>query len=234
MPITLPASFDSREEPQSTDGYLWLVEVQLQRPYRFDPVTIIPALVLRACNYHEPIIWPISDPSGSVQWEPFNFEFSTIGSTQEGDLPSIQLTVDNTARVLMRHLHDGDGLEGNTVKMHLVPQSAISIAYPNHEEQFFEFDIASATANDEVVTFKLERANFFTRQSPQDRFSARRCRREFGGIACGYVQNALAAYTTCNKTVSDCELRGDDHVARGLPRLHPERFGGFPGIPKQR
>lgn len=233
MPITLPASFDSREEVHSTDGYLWFVEVQLQRPYRIDPSTIAPALLLRVVNYHEPIEWPVSGPIYQ-QWEPFNFKLTTQTSNQEGDLPSIQLSVDNTARVLMRHLHEGNGLEGNYCKLYLVPQSGLAIAYPNQEAQEFTFDIASATANDEAVTFKLERANFFTRQSPQDRFSARRCRREFGGIACGYVQNALAGFATCSKTQVACIARGDDHVARGLPRLHPMRFGGFPGIPKQR
>ena len=69
---------------------------------------------------------------------------------------------------------------------------------------------------------------------PQDRYVASRCRWEFGSGQCGYVVNAVAAYTTCPKTLSACIARGQDHAARGLPVLHPARFGGFPGIPRQR
>lgn len=233
MPLILPSSFDSKEEPISGDKYHWFVEVQLQRPYRVGPGDISPALLLRVVDYHEPIEWPLSAPT-FTQWEPFNFSLSPMTQNQEGDLPVVQLTVDNVGRTLMLPLHEGQGLEGNYVYVYLVPRSALTVAYPNEEYRRFEFQIASASADDESVTFKLERANFFTRQVPQDRFSARRCRWAFGSEQCGYIQNAVAAYTDCNKTMSDCILRGDDHVARGLPRLHPQRIGAFPGIPKQR
>ena len=49
-----------------------------------------------------------------------------------------------------------------------------------------------------------------------------------------HIVNAVAAYTTCPKTLGACIARGQDHAARGLPVLHPARFGGFPGIPRQR
>tara|TARA_R110000796_G_scaffold229663_3_gene347063 strand:+ start:202 stop:903 length:702 start_codon:yes stop_codon:yes gene_type:complete len=233
MPITLPATFDSREEPNSTDAYIWFVRVVLQKPYRIDPSTIAPALIAQIASVSETTAWPLNGPSYSP-WEPFNFQISAINANQEGDLPSVQLTVDNVGRVLMQHLHNGEGLEGNAVTMFLVPTSSLLIDYPNEEFRRFDFEIASASADDEVVSFKLERANFFTRQTPQDRFSARRCRWLFGGQNCGYIQNTNAAYTTCDKSLSDCSLRGADHAARGLAVIHPQRFGAFPGIPKQR
>jgi hypothetical protein len=72
--------------------------------------------------------------------------------------------------------------------------------------------------------------SFAPGQSPNDRDVASRCCWAFGSAECGYVINAAAAYTTCPKTLSACIARGQDHAARGLPVLHPARFGGFPGI----
>lgn len=233
MPLILPNSFATREEVHSSDEYLWLVQVQLQKAYRVDASTVMPAVMLRAVNYHETIEWPLNAPDVTY-WEPFNFELSSMRETSEGDLPTVQLTIDNSARTLMRMLHDGDGLEGNEVQIHLVPRGALALEYPDHEGRTWKMQIASASADDRVVTFKLERANFFTRSAPQDRFSARRCRWVFGGAECGYVQNGFAGYTTCGKTFADCVARGADMQLRGLPKIHPKRFGGFPGIPKQR
>jgi phage-related protein len=233
MPLILPSSFDSKEEPNSSDKFHWFVEIQLQRSYRISPGSIAPALLARIVDHHEPIEWPLSAPS-FTEWDPFNFSLSPITQNQEGDLPVVQLSVDNVGRTLMLPLHEGQGLEGNYVHLDLVPRSGLSVAYPNEEYRKFEFQIASASADDEVVTFKLERANFFTRMAPQDRYSARRCRWAFGSDECGYVVNDVAGFTTCGKTMADCIARGEDHEARGLPVLHPQRIGAFPGIPKQR
>ena len=233
MPIILPSEFSDGETAHAADPWVWLIEIQLQKPYRADPSTIVPSVLMRVSSYHSYFSWPPADPVVKW-WDPFNFTFTPIEQTGDGDLPQMDLTIDNTARSLMRYLHAGDGLEGNYCKVYLVPLSAINIAYPNHVYQMWEFDISGALANDEAVTFRLEKANFFTKRTPQDRFIAARCRWNFGGDECGYVINAAAAYSTCAKTVTACALRGDDHVARGLIRLHPRRFGGFPGIPKQR
>lgn len=232
MPITLPSSFDDRELPHGTDDYIWLVEILVKKSTRVNPTTFTNNIVLRVCSDTNVITWPIDNPTAQT-WSPFNFQLSPIEATGEGDLPSVQLTVDNTGRMLMPTLHDGDAVEGNEVIIYLVPRSALLIAYPAHEYQQWKFTIASIAANSQQVSFNLERANFFAKMCPQDRFVARRCRWRFGSTQCGYVINASAAYTTCEKTVTDCILRGEDHLARGLPVIHPGRFGGFPGIPKR-
>jgi len=232
MPIVLPNSFASREDANSSEDYVWLVEVLLKKSTRVTPTLFTDNIVLRVCSDVEVITWPVSNPTAQT-WSPFNFNISPITGNSEGDLPSLQLTVDNTGRVLMPTLHDGDALDGNAVVIYLVPRTALGIAYPSHEYQKWEFQIAGVQADDNQVTFKLERSNFFSKMCPQDRFVARRCRWAFGSTQCGYVINATAAYTTCEKTVTACRARGADHLARGLPVLHPGRYGGFPGIPKQ-
>tara|TARA_Y100001973_G_C5170562_1_gene318770 strand:- start:897 stop:1595 length:699 start_codon:yes stop_codon:yes gene_type:complete len=231
MPIVLPNSFASREEPQSTDDYLWLVEATLKKSVNTGS-GITPAVMLRMCQDTSVITWPVSDPDNRT-WSPFNFAISTIESNGEGDLPSLQLTVENVGRVLMPTLHSGQALEGNPVSIYLVPRSGIAIAHPNHEYQQWDFEISTIQADSETVSLRLERVNFFSKVVPQDRFTARRCRWKFGSENCGYVINSNAAFTECPKTLAACIARGEDHKTRGLPCLHPRRFGGFPGIPKQ-
>lgn len=233
MPISLPSSFVQQiEKPHGTSPLIWLVELELARPAGSGAVST-PGLIVRLCNHPQQITWPAGAPSVTT-WDPYSFAFSPIEQTSEGDLPQLELSVDNTTKTLMRYLHAGNGLEGNYCTIYLVPTSGLAIAYPAHEYQRWDMQIAGAYASEEAVTFRLEKANFFTRNSPQDRYVAGRCRWAFGSTECGYVVNAVAAYTTCPKTLGACIARGQDHAARGLPVLHPARFGGFPGIPRQR
>jgi len=230
MPITLPASFKAEiERPHGTNPLLWFWQVELARASEG-----FPQIIFRITNHYQSVAWPVGSP-GSETWYPFPFTFTPIEQNQEGDLPQVDLSLDNSARLLMRYLHAGDALEGNKVVLYLVPANGLAIAYPNHEYQQHEFQIAGCSATEEAVTFRLERANFFNRSAPQDRYSAPRCRWEFGSLdGCGYIISAAAAFTSCPKTVDACTARGADELARGLPVLHPARFGGFPGIPRQR
>lgn len=233
MPVVLPASFAAEiERPWGAQPTLWLVEIEIAPPV--SGPTPVPALLFRICNRTEQLTWPVGDPIGVV-WHPFPFAFSKIEQTQEGDLPQIELAVDNTQRTLMRYLHDGGGLEGNSCRIYLVPANSLAIAYPNHEYELWTTRIALATARDDQVQFRLEHRNFFHVTTPGERYSAHRCRWEFGNPdECGYVVNEVAAFQSCPRTPEACEERGEDHRARGLPVLHPRRFGAFPGIPRQR
>lgn len=234
MPLTIPPSIQAEaERPHGTNRAIWFVEVECAKPFRTGPSTVVPGVLLRITNWHEEVVWPLLAPD-TWTWSPFNFAFSPIEQTQDGDLPALDMSIDNVTRMLMRFLHEGDGLEGNRVRLYLVNEAGLGLTYPDHEFMSWELDIASAQANDEAVSFRLEKVNFFSRLAPQDRYTAGRCRWEYGGIDCGYVLNAVAGFQTCPKTLSACADRGLDHLARGLPVLHPRRFGGFPGIPTQR
>lgn len=233
MPIVLPDSFQTEiERPQGSKGLIWLLELELSKPYR-SGMTVVPQVLMRACTYHTEVAWPASSPAMET-WQPYNFSFTAIEQSQEGDLPQLDVSVDNTSRTLMPFLHAGNGCEGNAARLFLVAENGLEIAYPDHEYQVWDLTVAGAVANDEAVTFRLERANFFNRMSPQDRFIASRCRFEYGSSECGYVINDVAAFPACPKTIEACDARGRDERVRGLPVLHPRRFGGFPGIPRQR
>lgn len=231
MPIFLPSSIQqAAEEPARSRPYIWLWELQV-----YDGDEVLPPIVFRATSYHEPVQWPqaLTAPP-QVEWFPFGFEFSEIEEGKEGDLPQAELSLDNTTRLLSRYLHEFHGFEGQRATLFLVTEEGLAVPYPDHEFLRWDFRVAAASASGDAVTLRLEQPNFLQRKLPQDRYVAHRCRWPFGGQECGYIVNAVAAFTTCGKTVADCVARGDDERLRGLPVLHPRRFGGFPGIPRQR
>lgn len=230
MPLILPTTLKAASErPHARAPWVWLVDLEVEKRTK-----TLPAVVLRFTSAAQNVTWP-PDPTEGVTFYPLAFEMTDIEQTQEGDLPSVDLAIDNTARTLMRYLHAGRGFEGNRATVYLTHQEALTTpAYPNHQFVRFDFAVASAVATEATVTMRLEQPNFFQIRVPSARFVARRCRWEFGGPECGYPITTAAAYTSCAKTIDDCIQRGMDEAFRNLPVLHPRRFGGFPGIPTQR
>lgn len=231
MPITVPAGMRSEaERPHSSAQWIWLMQLTV---VEFDPPSVTQQQVMRLSTYHQDLQWPVGDPFGAV-WNPFPFEVGNLELSGEGNLPQLDVSMANATRWPMQYLHATDGLVGRAVTLYLLTEAGLDIAYPNHESLAWDFVVAAAMANEEQVTLRLARPNFFQRQAPQDRFVASRCRWRFGSDQCSYIVNAVAAHTTCDKTLTHCVARGDDEVARNMPRLHPLRFGGFPGLPQQR
>lgn len=170
-----------------------------------------------------------------VTYYPFPFAMGEIEADQEGNLPSIDISVDNTARTLMPTLHAAGGFEGNRASLILTHESQLlAPPFPNEVAIPFKFRISQALATQSAIQLKLESPQFFSQGIPRDRFVSKRCRWAFGGPECGYPITPFAAFTTCDGTIPACVERGDDEVARLLPRLHPRRYGGFPGIPQSR
>jgi len=231
MPISLPQGFkDEGERPRQTSPWIWLYEIQV-----IPPAVGVQEVLFRFTNFPEQVYWPnaVVAPPGK-HWYPFPITQTPVEESGEGDLPQIDLSVSNVSREVMPYMHTADGFQGNLVTAYLINYAGKDIAYPAHEFLQFDFEIAGSSANAEAVTFRLELPNFFNRKSPQNRYSASRCRWKFGGPECAYPVNAAAAFTSCGKTPDDCIARGDDEAARNLPVLHPLRFGAFLGIPQQR
>lgn len=229
MPIPIPPQMAAQaERPHQDQQWIWCWEIEAE-PWLGATAPVL----FRLTSWQQELVWPVG-LSPTQTWYPFPFTMSEIAEDGDGALPQVDLSLDNATRVMMALLHSNHGFEGNRATLYLLNAASKGIAYPNHEFLMWTFRVASAAASDEAVTLRLEMPSFFERKSPQDRYVAARCRWQFGGQECGYIANAVAAYTTCDKTIAACILRGDDEVARNLPRLHPARFGGFPGIPTER
>jgi len=217
------------ERPHGRTPWVWLWELELERRTK-----VLPAVVFRFNSSDDEITWPPGAGAPDTFY-PFPCDWSEIEESNEGDLPGIDLIVDNTSRTLARFIHAANGFQGNAATLILTHADALAApAYPNHEFFRFDFVVSDAVVTAETVTLRLEQASFFEVRVPTDRYVAGRCRWRFGSIECGYPITAVAAYTTCNKTLADCIARGEDEVFRRIPKLHPKRFGGFPGIPQQR
>lgn len=229
MPVILPTLMAAAAEvPQQSRPWVWLWEITVQRRN-----AILPAVVLRIASAAEEVVWQPPTLVAPTTWYPMQFEHGEIATSRDGDLPAIDMTIDNTSRTLMRYLHDGDGFEGNPARLYLLHQDTVDAE--SSECQAWEYVINEASASDVSVSLRLGvPTNFFNARTPPARFVAQRCRLRFGGPECGYPITPVAAFTTCDHSVANCIERGDDEVARRLPRLHPQRYGGFPGIPVQR
>lgn len=217
---TLPVGWaDQVNQLHATSPFAWCWRLPLVRS---------PSLVLYAglTNYREQLTI-----TGAEEFYPWPIEMSAIESRGDGTLPAMTLTIGNRPRLLAQFFEDppasdGTGMFGKSAFAHVLNVEDPSQAWD------FEFTIQSASLSDESATLQLEHPNYLDVTVPQERHNPAHCRHRFGSEACGYVINAVAFFTTCNKTLSDCELRGFDMSSRRLPKLQPERFGGFLGIPR--
>lgn len=224
MVKTLPLDWSARTRKIHQDQpFVWCWDLQLEH----NPTTDTRAWLT---PYPSPLT------TAGKEFQPYPIMQGDIDENAEGDLPQLELNVSNHGRVIAPYLEtvaEGDGLVGSIARGYLVNTDDLS------QQMIFDFRVGGVTLTDEWATLRLEMFNFFKRRVPNYTFNPQVCGWRFGtGTAahpspCGYIINAAAAYTSCNKDVADCILRGDDEDVRNLPRLHPLRFGGFLGIPQQ-
>lgn len=215
---TLPAGWAAKvNNLQGTAPFVWCWQIPLHID---DTLNLFVALT----GHPEPVT------IGSVKFYPYPMKQSPIEHDGDGNMPSLVLSIDNSARLLAPYLEspgDERGLLGRLAQGYLTDAAQPTTTL------LWEFEIQSASLTGDTVSLRMEQRNLFGIKKPQDRFSTSRCRHVFGSTACGYVINGVAAFTTCPKTVTACRARGQDMAARNLPVLQPGTFGGFLGIPRQ-
>jgi lambda family phage minor tail protein L len=211
---------------QLADEYpwVWLYEVE---------VPTNPSTRYRLTNYDRNFEYGTDSSGVSLVYEPFPIVQSPVTQSSEGDLPQIQLQVSNESLLVRTVLEDHDGLVGQPIVIklvHVLQQSDPSAALR------FDGQIVSCKATYDRVAWNVSALNLTQAVLPGRRYIRDHCRWRYGDARCGYDLNngtLSAAKPSCLKTQADCEAHGDAEVAAGLPRLHPARFGGWPGIPRQ-
>jgi hypothetical protein len=218
MPRSIPTAWRTQmQKVHGTQPWVWLWEITADTSETARPT-------FRLTPYPSEITF--NDGSGARVFYPSSMTQGLIVESGDGDLPQLDLAIDNTRRTMLYYFETGAGFMNQAATGWLVNLADLS------EFRRFDYQIRGASVSMEAAQLHLEQPNYFKRLVPQDRYNPSRCRWRFGGDECGYRSTSFAAYTECDKTIQACMLRGLDMVSRNLPKLQPERFGGFLGIPE--
>jgi phage-related protein len=147
------------------------------------------------------------------------------------EIPGLTLNISGVDRTMVAYLELYDGLRGRAVKIVRTFDSLLDDSNANVVETYY-VDGAGAAA--QTVEFRLvPRTVFYQIKTPARAFRRNQCQWDFKGLYCAgaatltvpFVNSSIAnaAFTTCLKTLASCDEYNNT-----------TRYGGFPGIPKQR
>ena len=158
----------------------------------------------------------------------------TVSNFERGDVsetPQLTLSISNVDRTVISYLELYNGLRGREVKIVRTFEELLSDSNANVVETFY-VDGGSAAANQAELTL-VPRTVFYKINIPGRRYRRNQCFWSFKSLDCAGTSNlsepavnaslASSLLTTCSKTLASCE---------GYNNLY--RYGGFPGVPKQR
>jgi lambda family phage minor tail protein L len=160
-------------------------------------------------------------------YSPFPITHERMKEGADGDLPTLALTVSNVSREIGGTLESYNGLIGQRVKIMLVlmtENQETSPQDPLNAILEWDFKITSMAATAEAASAQLGDISLYNVFMPSSRIAKRYCRFQYKDAACGYA----GAFPTCDKSLdgpNGCQAHSSDSTA------HPDRFGGFPGVP---
>jgi lambda family phage minor tail protein L len=158
-------------------------------------------------------------------YQPYPVVHDVIAGDAQGNLPQFTLTVSNVSREANYYIEQAKGLSGNRVTIGVFNRAAALTG----DLVSFTLQVAGCSVTDTTVSLRLQMPSFFEYAVPPEIFVRGRCRWRYKGVECAY----RGALPTCDKTlfgVDGCKIHGDDEENNNRPRLHPRRFGGFPGL----
>ena len=221
MPITIPSNFREQIEKEKADSpFYWLWQI-----WGHDGTGGAEGLLFQVVNAPADVSW------NTMVFNSFPIMQTPVREDGSGSFQYTDVSVDNSSRILMPYLQGVTGVRaflGMPAFAWLVNKSDLSAS----KYVRFDFEVQSWAASPEIITFRMAAPNMLLKQVPIDRFNTNICSHKFGNLAsgCPYIVNTFAAFATCNQTLADCNARGADHAARGVPVLMPLYFGGFPGV----
>lgn len=201
--------------------WIWLYELQTKDdpPQRY-----------RLTSFTQSVQFGLNAAGQPLVYSPAPITHGDVEEGTDGSLPTISVTLGNAGPIVGATMDAADGFVGQPVRVLLVSAFDLESGKASVVQQG---EVVSATVQQGTVSLQISAFNLYQLQFPPFIHSRRRCRWIFGSAECGYNTSlAGAGFTTCNKTLANCEERGDDEVAQGFERAHPARFGAFPGIPR--
>jgi lambda family phage minor tail protein L len=148
-----------------------------------------------------------------------HFPMARDASTEnvQGEIDAVKISMANVSRLLQYYLENYD-LRGKKLTIRQVWADQLTDIDNVRTEVFY---IDRYTASDKAVNFECS-SKFDVQEVelPFGRYMRGVCRwKSFKDANCAYA----GAYTSCNRTMADCRIRGNII-----------RFGAFPSIPSQR
>lgn len=217
MLTTTPATDVAKNKTSRTTSWVWLVELQV------DGSTAVRV----AADYDAQIT------HRGVVWYPLAVKISDLRRDADGRVGSATLTFSNIRRYFVGYL-DADKVVGKRCRLIVLDVAQAADAAAGIEEVFTVNDLEIGE-ND--ATIRIGVANPLAQPFPRERFLRTYCRflPEYGSASsrCGYDATLPGALSTCDGTLegaNGCRVHGANEVSRGLPSLHPLRYGAFPGI----
>lgn len=207
----------------STSPWIWLFEMRHSETeaYRVTPYT-------RQVTFGGNIFYPAWVAIGEIP------------KSSDGDNATLAVTVRDPSRELQTVLDENEGFTDRVLLIQLAHSDHLADGAAFAET----FRVVSTAVTWEGATFTCGAYDLFASKVPRNLFLRSKCRWTYrsasGAITeeCGYQEITQGAgLATCDKTLSGpngCIVHGQDEVANGFERLHPRRFGGFPGIPANR
>lgn len=166
-----------------------------------------------------------------VTYLPFDIQRGSLNQDSDGTIQEVRIDLSNVRRDFVEWLEDPDGpqLLGQEVRMVGVFYSETLLQFTAYE---YLWTVGGATVDDSVVSLQLEASGLGEEDIPPDRYQRGGCRWRYRSPECGFEPdpNGDPKFFTCGYRLRDCIERGDDEVARGFPRQHPNHFGAQPGI----
>ncbi len=145
----------------------------------------------------------------------------------EGDLTSLRVGIANVSSEIEEFMEAYEGFRNQPCTLYLVHTDHLDGGDAAWE---LHYVVEDSEINDSVAFVTLGHANP-QKQPILDRFIRSRCRWRYKSRECGYT-GSLATCDLSLAGTNGCTVHGDDEVANGQRRKHPQRFGGFPGIPR--
>ena len=214
MPITIGTGLQGEATKLHGSGsWLWLFEIDIDS-----------STVAYVTNHDSEVTWD------GKTFSPWLIETPTVPESKSVDLGTVEITASDVDQVLSGYLRQGK-LIGENVRIVIAHEDQLSETTDYVSRSMVVLG-ASANSTAGTVTFSVGVYNWASATSGR-RFIRNRCQHVYGGTACGYDKDRSGALSTCDRTFADCQAHGDNESDAGLFSAHPQRFGGFPGMPKQ-
>lgn len=201
-----------------------------------------PATRLRVTNYRTPLTFGTNSLGNPVQYYPAAVTNSGVTITNEGDLPTVRVTVTNQPLMVdgdvkipkpTTVLEDHFGLTGQPAVMRVVDTLSLDDLSAQVE---VDLQVTRVGCDGQNVTFELGLPALQRMPFPGRRYTGIRCSAIFGSPECGYIipefptDEIGGGFSFCTRTLAACEIRGLDEEARSVPVEHPFRINLYKAL----